>query len=188
MEEEEPQRGDSPHLHNHMGVLLEAYQFNFVTVASWACMLLISVLFLLNNLLRLLGKESATNLWRCDQLTQEWTERVSKSVGEVMEEGIRWTFRVSVDKEWHVFARTVVLLLVFSKVVAFFDLLSLLYTCTLVGMTVPVTYLKYEEKIKRYAEGVKARWRRACQTFDDRVVRKVKSKFVVHANKDKKVE
>lgn len=37
-------------------VLLEIYQFNFVTVISWAAMFIIVLLFLYGNFLRLLGK------------------------------------------------------------------------------------------------------------------------------------
>uniref|UniRef100_A0A7N1A9R4 Reticulon-like protein n=1 Tax=Kalanchoe fedtschenkoi TaxID=63787 RepID=A0A7N1A9R4_KALFE len=168
-------------------VLLEAYEFNFVTVACWACMLAIVAVFLWDNLLRLLGKEPGKLAsW---EMTEESSEAVASSVRELIEEGIRWMFRVTVEKQWYVFAGTATLLFVISEVVSFFDLLSLLYAGTLIGMTVPVTYWKYEDKIKRYGEGLKVRWGRMCQVVDDRVVRKVKSKFVVnHVKKDKKVE
>lgn len=37
-------------------VLLDVYEFNFITIASWATMVIISLLFLYGNLVRLFGK------------------------------------------------------------------------------------------------------------------------------------
>lgn len=37
-------------------VLLEVYQFNFLTVASWLAMSIVSFTFLSGNIMRLLGK------------------------------------------------------------------------------------------------------------------------------------
>lgn len=50
-------------------------------------------------------------------------------------------------------------------------------TVILVGMTVPVIYMKYEERIKRGGEWMKQQARRFSVMVDDKVLKKVKNKF-----------
>lgn len=57
------------------------------------------------------------------------------------------------------------------------------------GMTVPVTCIKYEDKIKRYVESVKVQGRRFCDMVDEKVVKKIMSNYrMVQVKKEKKVE
>jgi len=56
---------------------------------------------------------------------------------------------------------------------------------TMVGMTVPVIYVKKEQQIKAYGERVRLQATRLYTKFDDKVLSKLKSKKEM---KQKKVE
>lgn len=59
------------------------------------------------------------------------------------------------------------------------------------GMTVPVIYEKYGDKIKRCGETAKAKSRRFYEEVDEKVIKKLKSKFVTKDKeeiKEKKIE
>ncbi|OAY33835.1 reticulon-like protein B13 [Manihot esculenta] len=172
-------------------VLLDVYEFNFITIASWATMVIISLLFLYGNLVRLFGKEEP-NLSGFLEVPEQTAIDTAKSLKEMIEVGIRWMFELSAaEKDWFVFARVVALLWLLSLVGSCFDLLTLSYIVILVGMTVPVIYMKYEERIKGGGEWMKQQARRFSVMVDDKVWKKVKNKFhrVDKAEeKEKKVE
>ncbi|KAK9231153.1 hypothetical protein WN943_021385 [Citrus x changshan-huyou] len=170
-------------------VLLEVYQFNFLTVASWLAMSIVSFTFLSGNIMRLLGKEppKLSGL----EISEKSALEVANSCRGVVEEFTRWMFHVSVEKQWFVFAQAVAGLLVLSYVATFSDLLTLLYTGIVMGMTVPVIDEKYGDKIKRCGETAKVKSRRFYEEVDEKVIKKLKSKFVTKDKeeiKEKKIE
>ena len=61
------------------------------------------------------------------EISEESAIEMANSIRTWIEEGIRWMFRVSAQREWFVFARTVAGLLLLSYVGIFSDLLTLLY-------------------------------------------------------------
>lgn len=61
------------------------------------------------------------------EISEESTIEMVNGIREWIEEGIRWMFRVSAERDWFVFVRTVVGLLLLSYVGTFSDLLTLLY-------------------------------------------------------------
>ncbi|KAH9711721.1 reticulon-like protein B13 [Citrus sinensis] len=137
-------------------VLLEVYQFNFLTVASWLAMSIVSFTFLSGNIMRLLGKEppKLSGL----EISEKSALEVANSFRGVVEEFTRWMFHVSVEKEWFVFAQAVAGLLVLS------------YRC---------------------GETAKAKSRRFYEEVDEKVIKKLKSKFVTKDKeeiKEKKIE
>ncbi|KAE8077869.1 hypothetical protein FH972_016388 [Carpinus fangiana] len=167
-------------------VLMEVYHFNFVTVISWVIMFIVVLLFLWANILKLLGKDppDMPGLEMSEQLAFETANMIRAWI----EEGIRWMFRVSAEREWYVFAGTVAGLGLLSYVGALTDLLTLIYTGIVMGMTVPVLYMKYEDNIKRHGERVKGQARRFYDTVDEKVVKNMKNKVVVERKEEKKVE
>lgn len=56
------------------------------------------------------------------------------------------------------------------------------------GMTVPAMYVKYQDKIKRGEEKLKAQLKRYYDTVDEKVVKKIQNKVTVGEEKEKKVE
>ncbi|KAF2295154.1 hypothetical protein GH714_031753 [Hevea brasiliensis] len=82
-------------------VLLDIYEFNFITAASWAAMVIVSSLFLYGNLFRLFRKEEP-NLSGLE-VSEQTAIDTAKSLKEMIEGGIRWMFQSStVERDWFV--------------------------------------------------------------------------------------
>ena len=52
------------------------------------------------------------------------------------------------------------------------------------GMAVPLTYVKNEDKIKRFVEWLREKHKRSYQIIDEKTIQKIKSRIV----KEKKTE
>lgn len=52
------------------------------------------------------------------------------------------------------------------------------------SMTIPVIYIKYEDKIKRYGERVKVHWRKLVEIVDEKVFMNVKNKLFKQKEKE----
>ncbi|KAM4118000.1 hypothetical protein ACB094_02G167600 [Castanea mollissima] len=164
-------------------VLLEVYQFSFLTVISWAAMFVVTSMFLWGNILRLLGKDVPDMSWL--EISEESTIEMVNGIRAWIEEGSRWMFRVSAERDWFVFVRTVAGLLLLSYVGTFSDLLTLLYIGNLLRKS--EIYMRYEDNIKRQMEWVKGQSRRFYDMIDEKVVKNMKNK-IVKVKKEKKVE
>ncbi|KAM1174727.1 hypothetical protein FF1_027256 [Malus domestica] len=167
-------------------ILLDVCQFNFLTVISYVAMFIVTSLFLSGNLLRLLGKEPS-DLSRVG-ITEKSALEMGNTIRAWVEEGIRWMFQVAAEREWFVFVGTVSGLWLLSRVARCVDLLTLLYIGIVMGMTVPAMYVKYEDKIGRSEEKLKAQLKRYYDTLDEKVVKKIQNKVTVGEKKVKKVE
>ncbi|KAK7406593.1 hypothetical protein VNO78_08221 [Psophocarpus tetragonolobus] len=163
-------------------VLMEVCEFKFLTVISWVAILIVASLFLYANMLRLLGKEPP-NLLRLE-LTEETAVGIAKTVRACIEEAIRWLFLVSAEKEWPVFLGAVAGLLSLSYLGSCMDLLTLVYIGILVGMSLPLTYVKNEHNIKRFVQTLKEKIKRYYQIINENTIQKIKSRIV----KEKKTE
>ncbi|XP_030499275.2 reticulon-like protein B13 [Cannabis sativa] len=155
-------------------VLLQFYQFNFVTVLSWVAMVIVVSLFLWGNLLRLFGKET-TELLSGEEITVESALKVAMALRTWTEESIRWMFKVGAQSDLLTFASTLFGLWLLSQVGNYFDFLTIQYIGIVMGMTLPVIYSKYEDNIKRLSEGVKKQLHRYYDMFDEKVIKKVTS-------------
>lgn len=62
------------------------------------------------------------------EISEQWAFEMANMIRAWMEEGIRWMFRVSAEREWYVFAGTVAGLGLLSYVGTLTDLLTLIYT------------------------------------------------------------
>ncbi|CAK9183549.1 unnamed protein product, partial [Ilex paraguariensis] len=171
-------------------VLLEVYQFNFITVVSWVAMAIVTALFIWGNIQRLLGKYPP-NLSGLE-ITEQSAMELANSIGELIEEGIRLVFRVGAESEWYVFAGTTAALWVLSQLGSYCDLLTILYLGIVVGMTVPAIYVKYEYKIRKYEGQFRTKFQMFYKMIDEKVLMKMKNMVGSFAGekkqKDKKME
>ncbi|XP_065875489.1 reticulon-like protein B13 [Euphorbia lathyris] len=169
-------------------VLLDVYKFNFVTVVSWAAMVIITSLFTYGNLVRLFRKEEA-KLPAGMEISEGRTMETANSVKEVIERGIRWMFNVSAEREWFVFVRVVAVLLLVSYVGSFFDFLTLAYIGIVGGLSVPVIYVKNQGRIKRVDESMRSKARKCYETVDQKVVKQVvKRKGINNINDNEEIK
>lgn len=157
-------------------VSLDVYQFNLITVASWAAMFAVTSLFLYGNIARFLRKEEPDLSGL--EISEQTAIEAARSVRQSIEEGVRWMCHVSAERELFLFARVVAALWLLSYVGSFWDSLSLLYIDIVVGMTVPVIYVKNEDKIKRFEEWMRMQARRLCDMVDEKVVKRMKNRVL----------
>lgn len=157
-------------------VLLDVYQFNLITVASWAAMFAVTSLFLYGKIARFLRKEEPDLSGL--EISEQTAIEAARSVRQSIEEGVRWMCHVSAERELFLFAHVVAALCLLSYVGSFWDSLSLLYIDIVVGMTVPVIYVKNEDKIKRYEEWMRMQARRLCDMVDEKVVKRMKNRVL----------
>ncbi|KAL6273790.1 hypothetical protein ACE6H2_024482 [Prunus campanulata] len=167
-------------------VLLQVYQFNFPTLISYLIIFIVASLFLTGNLLRLFGKEPP-DLSRVG-ISEKSALEMGNNIRAWVEEGIRWMFWVAAEREWFVFVGTVSGLWLVSRVARSVDLLTLLYIGIVTGMTVPAMYVKYQDKIERGEEKLKAQLKRYYNTVDEKVVKKLQNKVTVGEEREKKAE
>ncbi|XP_059639683.1 reticulon-like protein B13 [Cornus florida] len=168
-------------------ITLEVYQLNFITVASWVALFIVTSAFVWGNFLRLLNKETPDMSGL--EITEESAVEMAHTIREWVGRGVQWMLRVGAEGDWFVFARTVAMLLLLSYVGQLYDLLTLLYIGIVVGMTVPVIYEKYEDKFKDCVERLRMQRARFYRMIDEKVVRKVKNKGVGdQQKKEKKTE
>lgn len=153
------------------------------------------------------------------EIPEESIRGIAYSIKVSGEEMVRWMFRVGAEKQWGVFAGTVAALWLLSAVGNYIDFLTFLYigtsslmsTCcgiertgnfvttyyyygsfcagTVVGMTGPVLYRRYEHIIQEYWWRVREQGNRVYAMVDDKVIRKVKDKTGgLRQNKQHKTE
>ncbi|KAL3526738.1 hypothetical protein ACH5RR_011394 [Cinchona calisaya] len=166
-------------------IALQVYELKFVTVASWVAMFLVTFLFIWGNIHRLLNKE-APDVSRME-ISEKAAVEMAKGIREWMEEGIRWMFRVGAERGWLVFTATVATSGLISWVASRFDLLTLLYFGIVLSMSVPVIYVKYENKIKECGW----RLRMQSQKYNDMIqekLKRMKSRVAPGLKKQKKME
>ncbi|KAL5984882.1 hypothetical protein ACLOJK_038718 [Asimina triloba] len=163
-------------------VLFEVYQFNFFTAVSWVAIAIVACLFMWTNLVTLAGKDppSLSNL----EISEQSAVEAAETVRTWAQDGVRWLLAVAVRREWYVFCQVVAALLVLSFIGSRLDFLTVLYLAIVLGLTLPVTCIKYEDKLKAFAERVKMGGQRLRQTVDEKVARKLTKKV----SKEKKNE
>nr|XP_027116845.1 uncharacterized protein LOC113734478 isoform X2 [Coffea arabica] len=126
-------------------VTLQLYHYYMVDVVSRMAMLLVTLIFVWGNIHRLLKNEAPD--FSGMEISEARAEGMARGIQECIDEGIRWLFRVGVEREWSVFGATVFALGLLSWIATHFDLLTIVYMGVVLGMTVPAIYVKHEEKI-----------------------------------------
>ncbi|PNY15959.1 seed maturation protein [Trifolium pratense] len=167
-------------------VLMEVYQFNFLTLMSWLAIFVVASIFIYSNMLKLLGKEPQ-NLLRLE-LKEETAVRMAKTVRAWMEKSIKWFFIVSTKEDWPVFVGVMARLLTISYVGNCMDFLTFIYIGILAGMTLPLTYNKNEDKIKRFMDWLREKYKRFYEIIDEKAIKKIKNRILNENEKEKKIE
>ncbi|KAL6553132.1 hypothetical protein OROGR_006974 [Orobanche gracilis] len=147
-------------------IVMEVYQYNFVTVLSWVAMAIVVCLFFWGSIHRLLKKE-APDLSEIE-ISEETAMEHADSFRQWAEEGVRLMLHVSTEREWFVFAGVVGFLYIISVVANHFHLLTLTYIGVVLGMTVPSIYVKNEPKIVEFTETQRMRARRLYSVMKDK--------------------
>ncbi|CAA7033182.1 unnamed protein product [Microthlaspi erraticum] len=135
--------------------LLNIYGFSSVTIVSWTAIAIISLFFLWGNLLRLLSKvePDLSGL----EVSEEFVVETVRSFRKLMEEMVRWMFRVGAENEWFVFARTVLGLWVLSRIGNLLDFHTFLFIGLVIGLTLPKLWERNGDRIQSLSTNLKER-------------------------------
>ncbi|KAF7828762.1 reticulon-like protein B13 [Senna tora] len=172
-------------------VLMQVYQFKFITLFSWLAIFLLASSFLCANMLRLLGKEPPS--LSGFEMTEESAMQMAHTIKACSEEGIRLMFRLTTEEGWPLFLGLVAGLWSLSYIASKMDFLTFLYMGIIVSTTVPVIYVKNENRIKSLVEWLKAKSKRSYEIFDERAIQKIKTRVINESemkkqNDEKKAE
>ncbi|WRX08548.1 Reticulon - like 1 [Theobroma cacao] len=147
-------------------LLQQVYQYNFITIASWVAIFIVTSLFIWRNgsmettLFNL--REEATKS-RLENIREKVAMEVANACRELTDQIIGWIFHATdVEGEWFVFPQTVALLLIFSCVGSFFDLPTLCKG-VMMGTTVPPMVAKHGDKMKTFGNMVRMQSGRVCE-------------------------
>ncbi|GFQ06561.1 reticulon-like protein b13 [Phtheirospermum japonicum] len=155
-------------------VVMELYQYSFITLFSWVAMAIVACLFFWGNIHRLLKKE-APDLSELE-ISEETAMEHANSFRQWAQEGIRLVFHVSAEREWFVFAAVVAFLYVMSVVASHLHFVTLLYLGVVGVMTIPAIYMKNENKFAEFGEKVRMRSQRLYSMIKQRF-QEMKSKI-----------
>ncbi|EOA28548.1 hypothetical protein CARUB_v10024763mg [Capsella rubella] len=149
-------------------VLLNFYGFNSITIVSWIGIAVVSMVFLWGSLLRLLSKvePELSGL----EVSEEFVAETVRSCRMLMEETVRWMFRVGAESEWFVFARTILGLWILSRIGSLLDFHTFLFTGLVMGLTVPKLLEKYGDQINKQLANVKERSKGAYDTTHKKIL------------------
>ncbi|PIA52342.1 hypothetical protein AQUCO_01000301v1 [Aquilegia coerulea] len=166
-------------------VLLDIYQYNFLNIASWITMAIVVVLFLGGNIMRLVGRQAPTVPdW---EMSEQSALVAGNTLRELLEEGLRWMLNVGAQSEWFEFAKVVGALWLFAWISSKLDFLTLSYIGVVGSLTVPVIYVKYEDKIKGCRTRIRVQAKRWCDIVEEKLKRmKNKNSKLGVDNKEKK--
>ncbi|XP_059293776.1 reticulon-like protein B13 [Lycium ferocissimum] len=172
---------------------LEVYGLTFVTLGSWIAMFAIAFIFFWGNIHMLLGKEplDMSRMYISDESALE----AGTKLREWVEKSARLLFSVSAEREWFVFAGTVASLGLLSVLASHFDLLTLLYIGVLVELTLPVAYVRYEDRIKELGQRLRGRSHtyysavtERCHTYYSTVAERCRTYYNIMAERAKKMK
>ncbi|KAG5535658.1 hypothetical protein RHGRI_023425 [Rhododendron griersonianum] len=110
------------------------------------------------------------------EISEQRAVEMARKFKSGMEEGIRWMLRVAVEGDCFTFAGTIAASWVVSKLGSHLDLLTLLYTGIVLGVTVPPIYVKYEDKIKGFGERLRMQFKKYYDMVDEKVLSKIRNK------------
>ncbi|KAG5624007.1 hypothetical protein H5410_009225, partial [Solanum commersonii] len=166
---------------------VEVYGLTFIMLFSWIAMFVIAFTFLWGNI-HMLGRNSSDvkSHWTCQGCTETMNQlwKRAPNIVNLLEKNLRFLFSVSTEREWFVFAGTVASLGLLSVVASYFDFLTLLYIGIVVGLTVPVVYVKYEDRIKDLGQRVRVR----CQIYNRAVMERCHKYYSAIAERVKKMK
>ncbi|KAK8996391.1 hypothetical protein V6N11_076627 [Hibiscus sabdariffa] len=113
-------------------ILQQVYEYNFLTVASWVVIFIVTSLFIW----RYLNREEASKA-RLDKLREQFVMDTANACWEVTDKVTRWIFEATdVEAKWSVFLQTIAYLLLLTYAGSFLDLPTLCKV-VMMGTTVP---------------------------------------------------
>ncbi|KAG6396217.1 hypothetical protein SASPL_142361 [Salvia splendens] len=137
-------------------IVMDVYHYTFITLLSCVSIALLSCLFFWGSIHRFLKKYEETAKAHAGSLRRRG------------EDGIRLMFHVGSEREWFVFVGAVVSLYLLSLAAKHLNFVTLCFIGIWGAMTVPVIYVKNEQKIREFEGSAMMTWQRLNVMFEDK--------------------
>ncbi|OMP02089.1 Reticulon [Corchorus olitorius] len=166
-------------------LLQQVYEYNFLTIASWVIIFIVTLLFVWRNVNRFQNREEAMKS-RLEEIREKMVTEIANACWELSDQIIRWILNVTdVEKEWFVFPQTIVFLLIFSYMGNFFDLPTLCKG-VMMGTTLPVMCAKHKDKVQILSSLVMDHSGKAIEMVGEILADTVNKSFAVDERNKKK--
>ncbi|KAF3793966.1 Reticulon-like protein B5 [Nymphaea thermarum] len=166
-------------------VLLELCGFRALTLIAWAAMAAVAVVFAWNIAAPLFRKE--TIRVSKSEISERSAADAARRFCRTIEDGLKWVLAAVVEKrDVMVFGEIMAALWLVSIVGSWFDLITFAYLCMVLCFILPVTYLKYEGKIKKSLEAARRGGEQVYKKVNEKLLSRMK--FERKPMKEKKAE
>ncbi|KAL5974774.1 hypothetical protein ACLOJK_031445 [Asimina triloba] len=161
-------------------LLYEFSGLSFLSISSDLLLILIVVLFIRANGGAYLNKQIRPLPELV--LSEEMVHNAAASFRVKINYVLLMAHDITLGKDFRLFFKVVVGLWLFSVIGSFFSFFTLAYIGTIVSITIPALYNKYEERVDRYAGVVHSRISKHYNTVDANVISRIPGRF--SKNKD----
>ncbi|KAK1312313.1 Reticulon-like protein B16 [Acorus calamus] len=162
-------------------LLFERSGLSFLLISSDVLLILIVVQFVWGNIAVLLKKQ----LQPLPELvlSEEMVNSAAASFRVKINNMLLMAHDITLGKDFKLFFKVVVCLWLLSVVGSFFSFFTLAYIGTVISITIPALYNKYEERVDRYAGFVHQKFSKHYKIVDENIISRLPRRFT----KDKDV-
>ncbi|KAK1367487.1 hypothetical protein POM88_043048 [Heracleum sosnowskyi] len=152
-------------------LLFERAGLSFLTISSDVLLILIVLLFLRANYadFRHLQLQSLPEL----VLSEEMVNTVAASFRVKINYVLLMAHDITLGKDFRLFFKVVVVLWLMSVTGSYISFFTLAYIGTIIAITVPALYNRYEQKVDRYAGFIQQKLSRHYKIVDDSMISRI---------------
>ncbi|CAM6046149.1 unnamed protein product [Sphagnum compactum] len=163
-------------------ILLEKTGYTVVSIVSNVTLFLVVILFVWSNVAALLNR--APPPLPELSLSEDFVLSTASSVRLELNKALAIAHDVALGKDFKLFLKVIAALWIVSTVASWFNLLTLIYICIVLALTVPFIYEKYEDVIDHHANRISEQAQAHYKKLDENVFSKIPKAPV----KEKKIQ
>ncbi|CAM6023339.1 unnamed protein product [Sphagnum balticum] len=163
-------------------ILLEKTGYTVLSIVSNVTLFLVVILFVWSNVAALLNR--APPPLPELSLSEDFVLSTASSVRLELNKALAIAHDVALGKDFKLFLKVIAVLWIVSTVASWFNLLTLIYICIVLALTVPFIYDKYEDVIDHHANRISEQAQAHYKKLDENVFSKIPKAPV----KEKKIQ
>ncbi|CAK9224883.1 unnamed protein product [Sphagnum jensenii] len=162
--------------------LLEKTGYTVLSIVSNVTLFLVVILFVWSNVAALLNR--APPPLPELSLSEDFVLSTASSVRLELNKALAIAHDVALGKDFKLFLKVIAVLWIVSTVASWFNLLTLIYICIVLALTLPFIYDKYEDVIDHHANRISEQAQAHYKKLDENVFSKIPKAPV----KEKKIQ
>jgi hypothetical protein len=163
-------------------ILLEKTGYTVLSIVSNVTLFLVVILFVWSNVAALLNR--APPPLPELSLSEDFVLSTASSVRLELNKALAIAHDVALGRDFKLFLKVIAVLWIVSTVASWFNLLTLIYICIVLALTVPFIYDKYEDVIDHHANRISEQAQAHYKKLDENVFSKIPKAPV----KEKKIQ